>query len=817
MQPINLIGGFYKDDALPWSVQDTVNLLPVAAEVDGTRTPTKLRTPPGLRPFVNIGDGPDYAIRGMHDVEGALFVVSGSRLYRISNTGVAIPCGTIPGVGRVSMAHNQITGGNELLVVNGDAGYVWNTVTETFARVSDEGYPGAFIADYIDSYLAQVEPFGRYWFHSDLADAMSYNTLDRAESEAAPDRIVSLLSAHLEVWVFGERTIEVFENVGAGTGTFQNKRVAIEHGCAGRFTPAKLDNGIFWLGNDGVVYRANGYQPQRISTHAIERAIADSDWSQAFAFTWSDRGHAVYYLTFPDGQTWGYDVSSGLWHRRATYHPQHDVARRWRLNDLVYSNRQWIGGDYRDGKLYALDWDYVLEGEGDPLVRERVAQVLHADQRRFSVNEVELVMETGGPETAPVMFAAQPIGPTLAGAAPDGVATVEYPGYMYTAVSGDAPIVSRELVSGTLPADLDFIESSLAITVATPQYGGNFPLTLRVVDANGLSATLDDVLNIEPAWEWMEDFGGDLYGVASDDAGVIVACGYVSSVGELWRNDLDAGAWLKIADIPSTPAQWRSIAWGKVNGVGYWVASFGQHVLTSTDAETWSISSGANPTAYLSTVYVGTGFIRLGFNGSAACATNPRDAWVSTSIGVASDVRSAVADRTRPGTAVAFLANGGIRRTTNGGQAWGGALFPDGPDPYPSIGFAERSSTFLDGEITAYKLLSPSSLAVYRTADGGATFKVETFSIESGIYAGGAIGAVAGKVRGEVAGVVQPDYVQIWSAEGNSPPLTRDPLKEGPGSPAPSVVHAIHDTGLGLGIALLRYSNGTSSSYRYRY
>jgi len=500
MQPINLIGGFYKDDALPWSVQDTVNLLPVAAEVDGTRTPTKLRTPPGLRPFVNIGDGPDYAIRGMHDVEGALFVVSGSRLYRISNTGVAIPCGTIPGVGRVSMAHNQITGGNELLVVNGDAGYVWNTVTETFARVSDEGYPGAFIADYIDSYLAQVEPFGRYWFHSDLADAMSYNTLDRAESEAAPDRIVSLLSAHLEVWVFGERTIEVFENVGAGTGTFQNKRVAIEHGCAGRFTPAKLDNGIFWLGNDGVVYRANGYQPQRISTHAIERAIADSDWSQAFAFTWSDRGHAVYYLTFPDGQTWGYDVSSGLWHRRATYHPQYDVARRWRLNDLVYSNRQWIGGDYRDGKLYALDWDYVLEGEGDPLVRERVAQVLQADQRRFSVNEVELVMESGGATVAGVQFPYQPKGPTIEGDAPDGYIGQAY-SFQYTITQGDAEIVSVAATS-EIPKGLTLTNSGLLSGML--EESGRFNFSVRVTDANGLWDEVIDSIFVSSAWALME-------------------------------------------------------------------------------------------------------------------------------------------------------------------------------------------------------------------------------------------------------------------------------------------------------------------------
>lgn len=54
-QPIDLIGGFYADDSLPWSCQDTVNYIPVAAEAGGTRTVSKLVDAPGLRPWVWIG------------------------------------------------------------------------------------------------------------------------------------------------------------------------------------------------------------------------------------------------------------------------------------------------------------------------------------------------------------------------------------------------------------------------------------------------------------------------------------------------------------------------------------------------------------------------------------------------------------------------------------------------------------------------------------------------------------------------------------------------------------------------------------------
>lgn len=495
--PIDIIGGFYTVDGRSWAAQDCVNYLPMAAEVSGTKTRTSLKTPPGLRPYVEIGDGPAFAIRGGHDVEGRRFVVSGQRLYQISNTGVAIPLGTVPGVGRVSMAHNQIAGGNELLVVNGNAGYVWNTVKQTFTRITDQGYPGAFLADFVDSYLMQVEPFGRYLFHSDLANATEYNTLDRFEAEAQPDRIVSMLVDHGEVWAFGDRTVELFQNTGAAQGTFQPKGITIEQGCAGRFTPAKLDNSVFWLGNDGIFYRADGYSPVRISTHAIEDAIADSDWSQAFAFTWSSKGHKVYYCTFPDGQTWGYDVSSRLWHRRASYHPVHEVARRWRLSDLFYSNGEWIGCDSMSGKLFILDWDYMFEGEGEPLVSERVTQISYSAGRRFSVDALELEVLTGQIATAPTEFPIQPEGPTISGDAPDAIEGELYT-FTYTTTAGDTPIVRVVISSGALPDGLSM--STTGAITGTPTTYGKESFTVRVIDENGLWDELTDSIEVAPVW-----------------------------------------------------------------------------------------------------------------------------------------------------------------------------------------------------------------------------------------------------------------------------------------------------------------------------
>lgn len=485
-QPINLIGGFYADESRHWSVQDTCNWLPVVAEQQGTLTPAKLATPPGLRSYQQIGTGP---IRGMHDCEGQRFVVSGRTLYRITNAGVGIPLGTIPGVGRVSISHNQFGGGNQVLLCNGapGGGYVYDTRAQTFERITDPGFPGSLQTAYIDSYLLGVEPGGRFWFHSNLADATDYNTLDRYEAEAAPDRIVGLAVSQFEVIVFGERTAEFYGNAGGATGTFQSKRAVIDRGCASRHTICNLDNSVFWLGDDGIVYRLEGYAARRVSTVPLERALAGLRWSDAFAFAWEDKGHKVYYLTFPDGQTWGYDVVCGLWHRRESY-----GLSRWRLNDVVRWGNAWFGGDFQNGRIWQLDWDYPAEG-GQPMVSERTSPVMADNQSAFIAASVELIMGTGQqPVAISGEFPEQPPRPEISGQAPDGVKGVPLE-YAYTA-SGGTGALAFSISAGQLPSGLSL--SSAGVLTGSPAMSGSYTFTVRVTDTKGMWAEVVDVVRV---------------------------------------------------------------------------------------------------------------------------------------------------------------------------------------------------------------------------------------------------------------------------------------------------------------------------------
>lgn len=262
--------------------------------------------------------------------------------------------------------------------------------------VTDPAFPGAKSVDFIGQMIVYVEPMGRFWGWSGLTDALAYNALDVAQAETSPDRIVGLCVSNNEVLIFGERTIEPWVFSPTATATFQLRAGSvIESGCGATASIKRIDNSVMYLTNNGQVARLEGYTPRVVSTMAIEADIRERNWSKAFAYTWEDNGHCVYYITFPDGHTWGYDVRQGKWHRRESY-----GLNRWRVNCLIKSGGQWLAGDFQHGQVYALEWGYVYEA-CEIMPRKICTGVLHNAGNRVTVNALRLNVATGGKHSVP--------------------------------------------------------------------------------------------------------------------------------------------------------------------------------------------------------------------------------------------------------------------------------------------------------------------------------------------------------------------------------------------------------------------------------
>lgn len=349
-----ILGSSYVARSVNAADSRMVNLFPEVVP-EGGKEPAFLQRAPGLRLLATVGTGP---IRGLWTFGGFGYVVSGSKLYKLTTGYTATELGTVSGTGPVSMSDN----GTQLFVACNGPSYIYNAGTGVFQQITDPDFPGAVTVGYLDGYFVFNEPNSQKVWVTSLLEGTEIDPLDFASAEGAPDQMMSLIVDHREVWLFGTNSVEVWYD--AGTADFPLARIQgayNEIGCAAAYSVAKLDNGLFWLGADargnGIVYRANGYTGQRISTHAVEWQIQQyGDISDAIAYTYQQDGHAFYVLTFPSANaTWVYDVSTQAWHERAGF--SNGQFTRHRSNCQMNFNNEIIVGDYENGKLYAFDLD----------------------------------------------------------------------------------------------------------------------------------------------------------------------------------------------------------------------------------------------------------------------------------------------------------------------------------------------------------------------------------------------------------------------------------------------------------------------------
>jgi hypothetical protein len=341
---------------------------------------------------------------------------------------------TIPGVGPVRCLHTAMTGvffgvrGNKLYrygtdwielatlatsagpVVPADNGihavFVDGTTTAPTVKLSDftvgvmagDGWYGAEFVSFIDGRFVFNKP-GTQIFYWTGAYALTLDALDFASAEGAPDKLVTLLVDHREIWLMGERTTEKFYSSGASDSPFARLNgVFIEQGIMARYSAASINNAIAWLGANeqggGIVWLSGGGDPQRISTHAMEEEFRTyGALEDAFAFVCQQGGHTFYWLTFPSaGKTWVYDAATNQWHERA-YRDSLNHLTRDRANCHAYYKGMNLVGDWQDGRVYKLDLDATTD-DGAEIVRIKdFPHSVHADGFRMFYQRFRLDCE----------------------------------------------------------------------------------------------------------------------------------------------------------------------------------------------------------------------------------------------------------------------------------------------------------------------------------------------------------------------------------------------------------------------------------------
>lgn len=379
----------YRSQSLPVNAQRLVNLYAEKQPPDA-KTTVAVFGCPGLVSFATCGAGP---IRGFDVMGGLLYVVSGGFLYSLTNLGVATQLGgTISGNGPVRMDNN----GTQLAIANGANGYIYS-VSGGFQLISDADFHPPNTVTFFDQRFVFDRAGTNQFFISDVLDGTSYQALAIASAESRPDDVVAVVLNGQVLGVFGEKTIELWQNIGAVNFPYERMPGAvIERGLAGPYATAKADNTIFFLANNRMFYRLNGVTPVPVSVDSIE-----SIWqryasvSDAFAFSYHFAGHEFVTLTFPSAPaTWVYDIETGLWHERESNDLNRNNYARWRANAYVRAYDKDLIGDAYSGSVGYLDATTYTEF-GNQIFGTAVAPPLHADRKRVFHSRFELDIESG--------------------------------------------------------------------------------------------------------------------------------------------------------------------------------------------------------------------------------------------------------------------------------------------------------------------------------------------------------------------------------------------------------------------------------------
>lgn len=370
----------------PWSGARLVNMFAELSEGDSS-DPFAVMAIPGLNQFANVSAS---KVRGLHRMGTTLYAVIGAALFSISSAGVATNLGAIQGELPVQIADN----GTQLGIVAGPlntTGYIFSAGVIT---TSPPNLPPVSSIAYIDGYFVWTAAGSDQFIISAIDDGLTYDPLDVATVEGNPDAIVGVVNDHRELHFYGTDTTEVWYNSGDADFPFARQGNAfIERGCIDRNSIVKLDNSVFFVGNDRIVYRLDGYTPVRMSKHSVEYRIASAAWYRAFTYT--QEGHKFYVLS-TDQCTLALDVATGAWHERQSY-----GLVNYRVGFAETAYGQTIMADAYTGKLYTPSLDRFDEN-GAPIICIAEPPSLERDRDRLTLYAVELYAETGvGTVTVP--------------------------------------------------------------------------------------------------------------------------------------------------------------------------------------------------------------------------------------------------------------------------------------------------------------------------------------------------------------------------------------------------------------------------------
>ncbi len=404
---IPFVGKAYKEFSLSYDAQTCENFYLV---MDSTgKTPKALMPTPGLTLFASVAAN---NVRGLYSNNGTVYCVAGNKLFNISNTGTVTTLGTLnSSIGPVWWAANDQGGVvTQILIVDGNDGYVWKPIANTFEEITDANFFDAATCAFLNGFALVNNPGLNQGQVSVAEDFTTWGFGDPEEANlfglsSFSEKIIAIKSFKLELYMFTSKGAEVWVPSANTTLPFQRRDdVLITQGLAAAASIAEADNTIYWLSSTGygqgaAVYAFYDITQQRVSDPAFEletQSYVRIDDAIGYSMMW--KGNIFYVLIFPSANvTWFYNIATKSWQKLLSENTNSEIqslTSRHLSNCYCYAYGKNLVGDYSSGNIYYFD-DTNYTDNGLTIYRERATEHLFQQDRMIFITNFVIVFEAG--------------------------------------------------------------------------------------------------------------------------------------------------------------------------------------------------------------------------------------------------------------------------------------------------------------------------------------------------------------------------------------------------------------------------------------
>lgn len=395
------IGGTYTNLSRLADCQESINLFPEPVESGTGRNQMVLHAAPGRRIWTTL---PNTGIRAMFHRDGRAWAVAGDHLYELQVSGNA---GTWVDRGAVMVDDNPAaldtngTGGNQLFVVSGGAGYIQSLTTNTLTRIGGSFPVNASGAAFRDGYFFTLA--GGFVYASNLEDGLTWSGASKSARNIASDQILTLIADdHRVIWIVGTETAEPwYDAAGSPFPLSPVPGAFMGMGANSAWGVQRFNNSIVLLGKNEhgdrmAVVAGAGYTAQRISNHALEaqwQRLSRAD--DVLVWAYQEGGHVFGTFTWPTANvSQTYDAAAQQWHTRGRWNTTKGQYDADPVSAHCFAFGKHLVGSRTTGVIYEQSMS-LYDDAGGPKRWLRRSPHLAAGSDYIFIDEYELIGEVG--------------------------------------------------------------------------------------------------------------------------------------------------------------------------------------------------------------------------------------------------------------------------------------------------------------------------------------------------------------------------------------------------------------------------------------